>query len=385
MQTISDLVLDKLNTLVIIVNNKGDVEYISNSSKALLGFEPQQLLGDNWWIVPRQTKDEGYAIKEKILSIMLHDSYQIEQGFEHALKTSKGLIKWFKWSSAMTLDDKVIGIGIDITEKKKTEQKTLEINRKLKEKNKEITDSISYAKNIQQAILQSDSFLKTNFKDGFVLYLPKDIVSGDYYFFYENEENKYVAAIDCTGHGVPGALMSVIANSLLKEVFYNKNLTKPNEILYALDELLFDSLNKNNQDEIRYDGMDISLCSINKKTNVLDFAGAMRPLFLVRDSELIEIKGSKFPLGYYFEKKEFILNTIQLKENDQIYLTTDGYADQFGGNKNKKLNRKAFKELLLSLNGMNGDEQNSFLDYSLRNWKQDEEQTDDVLVIGFSI
>lgn len=385
MQTISDLVLDKLNTLVIIVNNKGDVEYISNSSKALLGFEPQQLLGDNWWIKPRRSKNEGYEVKEKILSIMLHDSYQIEQGFEHVLKTSTGLIKWFKWSSAMTNDDKVIGIGIDITEKKKAEQKTLEINRTLREKNKEITDSISYAKNIQQAILQSDSFLKTKFKDGFVLYLPKDIVSGDYYFFYENEENKYVAAIDCTGHGVPGALMSVIANSLLKEVFYNKNLTKPDEILYALDELLFDSLNKNNQDEIRYDGMDISLCSINKKTNVLNFAGAMRPLFLVRENELTEIKGSKYPLGYYFEKKEFILNTFQLKENDQIYLTTDGYADQFGGNKNKKLNRKAFKELLLSLKGMNGDEQNSFLDYALRNWKQDEEQTDDVLVVGFTI
>lgn len=385
MQTISDLVLDKLNTLVIIVNNKGDVEYISNTSKAILGYEPQQLLGDNWWITPRRSLDEGYAVKDKILSIMLHDSYQIEQGFEHALKTSQGLIKWFKWSSAITGDDKVIGIGIDITEKKKAEQKTLEINRTLREKNKEITDSISYAKNIQQAILQSDSFLKTKFKDGFVLYLPKDIVSGDYYFFYENVENKYVAAIDCTGHGVPGALMSVIANSLLKEVFYNKNLTSPEEILYALDELLFESLNKNNQDEIRYDGMDISLCSINKKTNVLNFAGAMRPLFLVRENELTEIKGSKYPLGYYFEKKQFSLNTIQLKDNDQLYLTTDGYADQFGGNKNKKLNRKAFKELLISLNAMSGDEQNSFLDYSLRNWKQDEEQTDDILVIGITI
>ena len=385
MQTISDLVLDKLNTLLVIVNNKGEVEYVSNSSKALLGYEPDQLLGDNWWILPRQTINEGTIVKEKILSIMLHDSYQVEQGFEHALKTSNGLIKWFKWSSTVMSDDKLIGIGIDITEKKKTEQKTLEINRVLTEKNKEITDSISYAKKIQEAILQNDSFLKTRFKDGFVLYQPKDIVSGDYYFFYENDETKYVAVIDCTGHGVPGALMSVIANSLLKEVFYNKSITQPDEILYALDELLFDSLNKNNQEEIRYDGMDIALCAINKKTNVLSFAGAMRPLFLVRANEMIEIKGSKFPLGYYFDKKEFLLDTIQLQTNDRIYLTTDGYADQFGGNNNKKLNRKAFKELLLSLNGMDGDEQNSFLDYSLRNWKQDEEQTDDVLVLGFFI
>ena len=179
--------------------------------------------------------------------------------------------------------------------------------------------------------------------------------------------------------------MSVIANSLLKEVFYNKELIRPDEILYALDELLFDSLNKNNLDEIRYDGMDISLCAVNKKTNVLEFAGAMRPLFLVSDTELTEIKGSKYPLGYYFAKKDFVLNTIQLKEGDRLYLTTDGYADQFGGNNNKKLNRKAFKELLLSLEGMDADEQNSFLDYSLRNWKQDEEQTDDILIIGFSI
>lgn len=366
MQTIPDLVLDKLNTLLVFVNNKGEVEYISNSAKTLLGFEPEQLLGNNWWIIPRQSVDEGQAIKEKIVSIMLHDSYRVDQGFEHALKTSKGLVKWFKWSSAMMPDDKLIGIGIDITEKKRSEQRTMDANRSLIVKNKEITDSINYAKKIQQAILPSETFLKTNFKDGFVLYLPKDIVSGDYYFFYENDTTKYVTAIDCTGHGVPGAMMSVIANSLLKEVFYNKELNRPDDILYALDELLFDSLNKNNTEEIRYDGMDISLCAINKKTNVLEFAGAMRPLFIVNGNEITEIKGSKFPLGYYFDKKNFELNTIELKAGDRLYLTTDGYADQFGGNKNKKLNRKAFKELLLSLDGMDAEEQSSFLDYSLK-------------------
>lgn len=385
MQTIPDLVLDKLNTLLVFVNNKGEVEYISNSAKTLLGFEPEQLLGNNWWIIPRQSVDEGQAIKEKIVSIMLHDSYRVDQGFEHALKTSKGLVKWFKWSSAMMPDDKLIGIGIDITEKKRSEQRTMDANRSLIVKNKEITDSINYAKKIQQAILPSETFLKTNFKDGFVLYLPKDIVSGDYYFFYENDTTKYVTAIDCTGHGVPGAMMSVIANSLLKEVFYNKELNRPDDILYALDELLFDSLNKNNTEEIRYDGMDISLCAINKKTNVLEFAGAMRPLFIVNGNEITEIKGSKFPLGYYFDKKNFELNTIELKAGDRLYLTTDGYADQFGGNKNKKLNRKAFKELLLSLDGMDAEEQSSFLDYSLKNWKQDEEQTDDILIIGVFI
>jgi PAS domain S-box-containing protein len=385
MQTFSELVLDKLNTLVVVVNKNGEVDYVSESAKKILGYEPEQLTGEQWWIKPRINEAEGIIVREKIRSILLHDAHQSNQGFEHALKTAQGSIKWFKWNSALINENQLIGIGLDITEKKYSEQRMLDINRDLSEKNKEITDSINYAKRIQEAILPNIGFLKKNFGDGFVLYQAKDIISGDYFFFHETVEYNYVAAIDCTGHGVPGAMMSVIANSLLKEVFFNKQLGNPAEILFALDELLFEALNKDNGDEIRYDGMDIALCAINKKTNELSFSGAMRPIYVRKGNELIEIKGSKFPLGFHHTKKDFELQTLSLQKGDAVYLFTDGYCDQFGGDKNKKLNRRAFKELLLSISEMNGDEQEAFLEYAFKNWKQETEQTDDVLVIGFTV
>ncbi|MBK6833047.1 MAG: SpoIIE family protein phosphatase [Bacteroidetes bacterium] len=387
MQTFSELVLDKLNTLVVVVNKNGEVDYVSDSAKKLLGYEPEQLTGEQWWIKPRINEAEGNIVREKIRSILLHDAHQSNQVFEHALKTAQGSIKWFKWNSAIINDNQLIGIGLDITEKKYSEQRMMDVNRDLLLKNKEITDSINYAKRIQEAILPNTNFLKKNFSDGFVLYQPKDIISGDYFFFHETEEYRYVAAIDCTGHGVPGAMMSVIANSLLKEVFFNKQLGNPAEILFSLDELLFEALNKDNGngDEMRYDGMDIALCAVNKKTNELNFAGAMRPIYVRKGNELIEIKGSKFPLGFHHIKKDFELQTLSLEKGDAVYLFTDGYCDQFGGDKNKKLNRKAFKELLLSISDMNGDEQEAFLEYSFKNWKQETEQTDDILLIGFTI
>ncbi len=385
MQTFSELVLDKLDTLVVVVNNNGSVEYVSKSSKKLLGYEPEQLLGEQWWIKPRASLEEGQEIREKIKNVLLNDSSRISQSFEHALKTSQGMIKWFKWSSSLMNENQLVGIGLDITEKKLSEQRMLEVNRSLVERNKEITDSIHYAQKIQQAILPDPSFLREKFADGFVLYQPKDIVSGDYFFFHETETKRYVAAIDCTGHGVPGAMMSVIANSLLKEVFFNKKITSPEEILYELDELLFEALNKNNTEDIRYDGMDISLISVDKQTNLMEFAGAMRPIFIIQDGVLAKIKGSKFPLGFHHCKKEFVLNTLQLNVGDMIYLSSDGYGDQFGGDRNKKMNRRGFKELLLSVADMSGEEQEAFLEYAHKNWKQDEEQTDDLLVIGVRI
>lgn len=385
MQTFSELVLDKLDTLVVVVNSDGSVAYVSNSAKKLLGYEPEQLLGEQWWLRPRLSEAEGMEVREKIRAVLAQDSSRVSQGFEHALKTSQGLIKWFKWSSSMISDDQMIGIGIDITDKKASEQRILEINRSLSDRNKEITDSINYAKKIQQAILPGAGFLKRNFMDGFVLYQPKDIVSGDYYFFHEDGDKKYVAAIDCTGHGVPGAMMSVIANSLLKEVFLNKKVGSVNEILYELDELLFEALNKNNTEEIRYDGMDICLVAIDTTTGVLEFAGAMRPLLIVSGDEISEVKGSKFPLGFFDFKKEFELNTLQLQPGDMVYLSSDGYCDQFGGDRNKKMNRRAFKELLVSAAGMSADEQEAFLEYAHKNWKQEEEQTDDILVIGVRV
>jgi serine phosphatase RsbU (regulator of sigma subunit) len=180
-------------------------------------------------------------------------------------------------------------------------------------------------------------------------------------------------------------MMSMVANSMFKEVFENKKISSPAKILQALDCELEKTINKN-QDEKFNDGMDVALISINKATNELMFSGAFRSILIVRESEIIELKGNRYPIGYYSGiEKEFTNEFFQLKKDDQIYLYTDGYNDQFGGEKNKKLNKANFKELLLTINLMHMEEQEAFLEYAFNNWKQNEEQTDDILIVGIKI
>ena len=180
-------------------------------------------------------------------------------------------------------------------------------------------------------------------------------------------------------------MMSMVANSMFKEVFINRKISDPSEILKALDEELANSINKN-QDATFNDGMDVSLIRIHKNTNELVFSGAFRSILISRKNELTELKGSRYPIGFYSGiEKEFEVKNFQLQKDDSIYLFTDGFIDQFGGEKNKKLNKSNFKDLLNTINDMNMDEQEAFLEYSLNNWKQNLDQTDDVLVIGIKI
>jgi serine phosphatase RsbU (regulator of sigma subunit) len=211
-------------------------------------------------------------------------------------------------------------------------------------------------------------------------------VSGDYYFYYKKQNKIFVAAVDCTGHGVPGALMSIIANGILKEVVIKKGIEKPSEILYVLDDELQLALNKQNNTEITNDGMDVSIAVFDFDTFKVNYAGAFRPMLLVRNNEFIEFEASRFPIGFYGDVvKEFTSKEVELQKGDTFYLFTDGYCDQFGGEEKKKFNRKRFKELLLTAQSMEMDEQESFLQYALNNWKQEENQVDDVLVMGLKI
>jgi serine phosphatase RsbU (regulator of sigma subunit) len=278
----------------------------------------------------------------------------------------------------------LVGIGHDITDRKKAEQKLIEKHKELEQHNKDMVDSIQYASRIQEAILPDIEKIKNAFSDAFVLYQPKDVVSGDYYFFYQRGSKSFVAAVDCTGHGVPGALMSIIANGILKEVIVKKGITEPSEILYALDEELFAALNK--KGEITNDGMDVALAVFDSEKNSVSYSGAFRPMLLLRDHELIEFEANRYPIGFYGDvEKIFVSKEIELKKEDTFYFFTDGYCDQFGGELKKKFNRKRFKELLLSLQGMEMEEQQSFLQYALLNWRQDEPQMDDVCIIGVRI
>jgi PAS domain S-box-containing protein len=257
----------------------------------------------------------------------------------------------------------------------------------IEKKNKAIRDSINYAKRIQQAMLPLKEEIKSNLPDSFILFKPKDVVSGDFYWFSAMDDDIFIAAADCTGHGVPGALMSMIGNSFLNEIVNEKRIREPAVILDTLRENIVKTLRQRGEERDAKDGMDIALCRISKKTLEMQFAGAFNPLYLIHNGELTEVKGDRFPIGYTKGKEDvrFQNHNFQLKKGDLIYLFTDGYADQFGGPKEKKFMYKHFKEMLLSIREKSMTEQKEVLDGAIEEWKGSLEQLDDILVIGCRI
>jgi tetratricopeptide (TPR) repeat protein len=259
----------------------------------------------------------------------------------------------------------------------------------IEQKNKDITDSITYAKRIQEAILIPADHLEEMFPHHFLLYQPRDIISGDFYWAHRTASGKLVWAVaDCTGHGVPGALMSMIGVSLLNEIVAQKYIEEPAEILNELRKGVLNALKqKGETSEHVKDGMDMALCVFDPATRVLEFAGAQNPLYMVRAGaggpELVEVKSDKQAVGYsYTAFRPFTNHRIQAGPGDIIYLFTDGFADQFGGEKGKKFTYKKLKELLISLNSLPMKEQGGILSETLAQWKTGYEQVDDILVMG---
>jgi serine phosphatase RsbU (regulator of sigma subunit) len=249
-------------------------------------------------------------------------------------------------------------------------------------KNKEITDSINYARRIQSAILPQKEYVKQNLPDSFFLYQPKDIVSGDFYWMSERNGDIYLAVADCTGHGVPGAFMSVVGMNLLNEIVNHRDIFHPSEILKELNAGVVSSLQQK-QTETN-DGMDIALLKISTDKKSVEYAAANRGLIQFTNGELKEYKPSKYPIGGFnsMMEKSFETLKIEVKEGDMIYLSTDGYADQFGSDKNKKITTKKFKMLLESVSSKSLSEQENHLRDFINDWKRGYEQTDDILVVG---
>lgn len=251
---------------------------------------------------------------------------------------------------------------------------------------KQVTDSIHYAKRIQEAILPPSALIDQILPNSFVLFKPKDIVSGDFYWIEKKNSLTYFAAVDCTGHGVPGAFMSLVGHNILKDIISNTNVIKPSEILDKLREGVINTLHVSNSGTQSKDGMDITLCCINFDTLELQYAAAYNPLCIVRDGELIIYNANKFPIGAFIGEKENFDNiTIQLQKNDQLYIYSDGYADQFGGPNGKKFMVGNFRKLLVQLANKPITEQMGFLKTTLDNWQGDLEQVDDVLIIGLKV
>lgn len=253
----------------------------------------------------------------------------------------------------------------------------------IEEKQQEITDSITYAKRLQTAILPPDNYWKKHLPESFVMYQPKDIVSGDFYWLEDVNDLVLFASADCTGHGVSGAMVSVICSNALNRTVKEFGITEPSKILNKIRELVLETFEKSESD-IK-DGMDISLCSLNTKTNELLWSGANNPLWYIRENDLNEIKPDKQPIGKTDNPKPFTTHKIELLKGDTIYIFTDGYADQFGGEKQKKFMYKPLKNLLLEIHKESLSTQKEHLQQHFANWKGTTEQTDDVLIIGVKI
>lgn len=288
----------------------------------------------------------------------------------------------------------VVVLTIGFQRKKRANLLIQEQKKLVEEKNKEITDSIQYAKRIQSAILPPDKLVQEYLQQSFILYKPKDIVAGDFYWMEsvfgqgKNDLQKVLfAAADCTGHGVPGAMVSVVCNNGLNRSVREHGLTDPGEILDKTREIVVAEFHAGRQagekseEEVK-DGMDIALCSL--QGNTLEYAGAHNPLWIIRKgaTEVEEIKANKQPIGKFDNAEPYTTHKVELAEGDSIYIFSDGYADQFGGEKGKKLKTVNFKKLLLSIQQENMEKQKELIDEAFEKWKGDLEQLDDVCVIG---
>jgi serine phosphatase RsbU (regulator of sigma subunit)/Tfp pilus assembly protein PilF len=269
-------------------------------------------------------------------------------------------------------------------QKQEVEQKRHEAETQralVEEKNREIVDSINYAKRLQDAILPPLKLVKEYFPESFILYKPKDIVAGDFYWFEKRNNILLFAAADCTGHGVPGAMVSVICNNGLNRSVREYNLLEPGKILDKTREIVMQEFEKS-ETEVN-DGMDISLCALEGKT--LSWAGANNPLWIIRQNELIEYKPNKQPIGKYTDQKNFTTQQLTLQQGDRIYLFTDGYADQFGGGKGKKFKASNMKQLLLKMQDKNMEQQKEIIERAFEDWQGSYDQVDDVCMIGIRI
>jgi len=325
--------------------------------------------------------------------------------------TSDGQVKVVNGVYGSNMEDntvrsiKIFGTMQDITDLHHTEQSLRELteqlehrveertaelshaNNLLAKKNLEMTDSLHYAKMIQQALLSDLTSFRQAFPSSFVLWMPKDIVSGDFYWHHHVDDISYVAAVDCTGHGVPGALMSAIGHQLLDRIVIENQHNEPEDILRQLDNGIVSALRQQEGQRMQ-DGMDIALCRIDRKSHQVCFAGAFRPLFLWHNGEVSEIESTRAAIGSTLisrSSKVFFQTSFTCQEGDVVYLTSDGFYSQFGGDQGKKMMKRHFKEMLSKLGHLPLKEQKFQLKEQLKAWQGKEEQVDDVLVIGIKL
>jgi serine phosphatase RsbU (regulator of sigma subunit) len=346
----------------------------------------------------RVLKDSVLREENKQIAEDLATKYEsdLKDAENNSLKNEAQLREEVISKKSTTINVMIIGsvlllgliILVLISRQKITRAKQLTEQQKLiiEEKNKEITDSINYAKRLQNTMLPGETSLGSMFAESFILYQPKDIVSGDFYWYSQSGKNRVVAAVDCTGHGVPGAFMSMLGITFLNEIVGQKNIGTPNLILGELRDRVKSTLKQKGLEGEARDGMDIAVINVDLDKNILEYSGANNPIWLCRDDKVIEVNADKRPIGYFKgQGLPFTNHSIELKKGDCVYLFTDGYADQFGGPKGKKFKYKTLSDLLLSIHQKTCADQKQILERTFADWRGDLDQVDDVLLIGIKI
>ncbi len=369
------LVAERTNNVVLILNQTGNIEWVSPSFERLNKITLQELAIKNGSanILSISNNPNIASIFNEVITKKVSLTYESKN------KNTVNEV-WDLSTISPVLDENgfvtnIIIIDSDVTERKLSEEI-------IRNKNKDITDSINYAKRIQQAKLPEKKEIYAALPQCFVLFKPKDIVSGDFYYFSSNADGIFIAAADCTGHGVAGALMSMIGLEKLDDALaHSSNVS---EILKQVNKGIKTSLRQSDSNESTRDGMDIAFCNINMITRSVKYAGANRPLWIIRNghTKIEEIKATKTAIGGLTnDNQHFDAHEVILQQGDTFYICTDGFADQFSS-KDKKLTTKKLKELLLSIQNKSMQEQEIYLDNFMVNWQGDTEQVDDILIIG---
>lgn len=311
-------------------------------------------------------------VENKIIGVITIQSYEKEAYQPYHLDILKTLASYV----GTTLDNAMLYDTLETKVKERTEE--------LEQKNNDITASINYAKRLQKGILPAKSFMRQLLPESFVYFGPKDIVSGDFYWVDRTQSKILIAVVDCTGHGVPGAMMSIIGRNLLDQAVNEKGITIPAQILNFLQVGLSVAFGQTGERKADlFDGMDLALCSVDLKTNMLEFAGANNSLYIIQEGELIEVKGNKIGISAEFEVSEPYTNVeMEIQKGDIIYLTSDGFPDQFGGPKYKKFTYRRMQELFLEIHKEDMGTQYDRIKGAIQDWKGDADQTDDICVMG---
>jgi PAS domain S-box-containing protein len=379
------IVASETDNGVLICGPKGEIEWANPGITRLLGYTLED-------IKKRGNTLEEVSANPKIKSLIRLSIENKKSSVYQSLSITKdGRERWMQSTLTPILDafgniKKLVVIDTDITNQKIAEDE-------LKLKSEKIIDSINYAQLIQQSILIEESEIQKQLPDSFIYYLPKDIVSGDFYWFSKVNDKIILAAIDCTGHGVPGAFMSMIGNTLLNQIVNEKHITQPSEILRLLNIAICEALHQQKDETLSRDGMDMALCCIDYKNNQIEYAGAQNPLFIISDNNIEVIKGDKQTIGGggLIAKKLNPLNRkysnhiIPIKKDLSIYIFSDGYTDQFGSSERKKFGTQKFKELLLTNQHLSMQQQKELIAKAHQGWKGNMAQIDDILIIGLRL